>query len=102
MVHVQKVTSLHTSPVRFGSDGAKLVLEVEILVKVGSEESSKAQKMSVFGTFTPMEARLRYIYQSGWRTVFPAKANQSLVPTPMAVTAAANAPAAPATGVAHL
>jgi len=41
VVFVQKVSGLHASPVSFGSDGAKLGLEVEIPVKSGSEESSK-------------------------------------------------------------
>ena len=102
MVLVQKVSSLHTSPVRFGSDGAKLGLEVEILVKSGSEETSKVQKMSVFSSFTPVEARLRYIPFSGWRTVFQAKANQSLQPTTMSVTDRADARSAPATVAADL
>ena len=58
--------------------------------------------MSVFSTFTPVEARLRYIPFTGWSAVFPAKANQSLEPTPISVTPAAGAPVAPDTGVAHL
>jgi len=58
--------------------------------------------MSVFSTFTPVEARLRYISFTGWPTVFPAKANQPLEPTPISVTPAADAPVAPDTGAAHL
>ena len=37
-----------------------------------------------------------------WKDILARVPNQSLVPTPMSVTAAAVAPAAPATGVAHL
>ena len=58
--------------------------------------------MSVFSTFTPVEARLRYIPFTGWPTVFQAKANQPLQPTTMSVTDRAAARSAPATVVADL
>ena len=69
---------------------------------MAAKSRRKSKKMSVFSTFTPMEARLRYISFTGWPTVFPDKANQSLEPTTMAVTDRAAARSAPATVVAHL
>jgi hypothetical protein len=49
-----------------------------------------------------VEEKLKACLISGDKIVIKKEANQALVPTPMSVTPAADAPVAPATGAAHL